>query len=93
MGPICTLHWVIHTTWGHDHWLKESLLRPRGETQRDDKSGPHGGAHPQAWGRGSVCLPGESLTEVERGDGFPGLSVNAGYTGTPRSAEGIVFYV
>lgn len=77
---ICMLHQAIHTAWRHNHWLKQSLLRPQGEIQRDDKGSSHCGSHPQARGGGGVCLPCESLTEMKSRNGFPGLFVNAGHT-------------
>jgi hypothetical protein len=77
---ICTPPQLTHTAWRHNHWLKESLLRPRGEIQRDDKRSSHCSSDPQAGGGGRVGLPRQSLTEMKSRDGFPGLFVNAGYT-------------
>lgn len=92
-GTTCMQSQGIRTTWRHNHWLKESLVGPWRKVQCDDEHCSQRCSHPQTWGRGRVRLPSVSFTEMKSRDGLSGFLVNAGYTWTPRSAEGIVFYI
>lgn len=66
------------------------LVTARWQTHSQHHHRALGGPHQQTGAEQAVRLPGETLTEVKRGDGLSRLPVYAGYARTPRAAERVI---
>jgi len=79
------------TAAGDADGLREPLVGGGRQAELQQQHGPLGGAHHQAGARPALrCLAGETLAEVEGGDGLARLPLDARHAGAARAAEGVV---